>query len=68
MPNREGEIWIFEEDGTLFDKFSIGREVTGVAIADWKDGTYLIVSHNMGVIAFKIDLKKNPETKDKDEE
>ena len=68
VPTREGEIWIFEEDGTLFDKFSIGREVTGVAIADWKDGTYLIVSHNMGVIAFKIDLKKNPETKDKDEE
>ena len=68
VPTREGVVWIFEEDGALFDKFSIGREVTGAAIADWKDGTYLILSHSMGVVAYKVELNRNPETKDKDEE
>ena len=68
VPTREGVIWFFEEDGAFFDKFSVGREVTGAALAVWTDGTYLIVSHQMGVFAYKIELNPNPETKDKDEE
>ena len=61
-------IWFFNEDGSYFDRFSIGREVVGAAAAAWNEGTYLIVTYNMGVIAYKIEMKPNPETKDKDEE
>ena len=58
VPTREGVIWFFEQDGTLFDKFSLGREVTGAAIASWHDGTFLVITHNNGVVVYKIKLNK----------
>lgn len=58
VPTREGVIWFFEQDGTLFDKFSLGREVTGAAIASWHDGTFLVITHNKGVVVYKIKLNK----------
>ncbi len=68
VPTREGVIWFFNEDGSYFDRFSIGREVVGAAAAAWNEGTYLIVTYNMGVIAYKIEMNPNPETKDRDAE
>ena len=58
VPTREGVVWFFEQDGTLFDKFSLGREVTGASIASWHEGTFLIITHNDGVNAYRIKLHK----------
>ena len=55
VPTREGVIWFFEENGSLIDKFALGREVTGAAIANWDDETFLIISHNTGVISYRIE-------------
>lgn len=58
VPTREGVLWFFDEDGQLRDKFALGREVTGAAIARWQKGAYLIVSHITGVIAYEIGTRE----------
>lgn len=54
VPTREGVIYFFDAAGNLFDRFAAGFEITGVSVAHWKEGVYLIVTHPTGVVAYKI--------------
>ena len=50
-----GVVRFFESDGTELGVFQYGKEISGVCVARWSGGSYLVVTDASRVVAWKIE-------------
>ncbi len=55
VPLADGTILFFDANGKCFDRFQYGRELTGLCIAQWQSGRFLVITDSKGVTAWKIE-------------
>jgi len=50
-----GSIRFFKSDGTEFDVFQYGREISGVCVARWNGDSFLVLTDASRVVVWKIE-------------
>lgn len=63
----DGTVYVFSEDGNWNDQFALGFTPTGIALSQTDDESILLVSHQDGVVAWRVAKVPSISERERDE-